>query len=307
METMSSLPVEPVDLLDLKLLPAWVKEPAEERIYQYAGGEEEGRRSRPPNRSRRDRASRSRESKNGRDRRARDRNHGDRRKVFRAVASPDITVRFLPHSPAFDNVVAQIKSASVAYSIFALARLFLEKPERYDVRLTAKAESPVYQLGENGAMSLDRDSLERNAFRFAREDFYKIDITQTDPIKGNFSNVARCRLSGTLLGPTNHHNYQPQLRSLYEQRFSRRMSFAEYQRQIEIVNEPALIERWKEEARTVTTYTALRDETASTFSSATEAERHFRSNYLPGLLHNVEEVIIGGVVSRRLVDRTLTR
>ena len=310
---MSSSPVEPVDLLDLKLLPAWVKEPAKERIYEHASGEEDGRRSRAPNRSRRDRAPRSRESKmsresqNGRDRRARNRNHGDQRKVFRAIAPAEITVRFLPHSPAFESVVAQIKSASVAYSVFALARLFLEKPERYDVRLTAKAESPVYQLGKNDAMSLDRDFLERNAFRFAHEDFYKIDITQSDPIKGNFSNVARCRLSGTLLGPTNHHNYQPQLRGLYEQRFSRRMSFAEYQRQIEIVNDPALIERWKEEARTVTTYTTCRDEIPSTFASAVEAERHFRSNYLPGLVRSAEEVTIGGVLSRRLPDRTLNR
>src|SRR6266702_7691463 len=183
METMSSLPVEPVDLLDLKLLPAWVKEPAEERIYEYAGGEEDDRRSRSPNRSRRDRAPRSRESKmsresqNGHNRRVHGRKHGDQRKVFRAIAPAEITVRFLPYPSAFESVVAQIKSASVAYSIFALARLFLEKPERYDARLTAKAESPVYRLGEDGAMSLDRDFLQRNAFRFAREDFYKIAIT----------------------------------------------------------------------------------------------------------------------------------
>src|SRR5437867_13299312 len=145
----------------------------------------------------------SRDSKNGRERRARGRNHGDRRKVFRAVAPPDITVRFLPHSPAFDNVVTQIKSASVAYSIFALARLFLEKPERYDVRLTAKAESPVYRLGDNGALSLNREFLEQHAFRLAQSHFYRIDVTESEPIKGNFSNIARCRLSGTLLGPTN--------------------------------------------------------------------------------------------------------
>jgi len=319
-------PVEPVDLLDLKLLPAWVKEPTEEGKYDYVEGEvARGRDRRHPSAKRppvkaakRDLL---REGKARRDRRAR-RIHGrheqDRdggpRPVSRArdqhkssVVPPEITVRFLPHSPAFESVVAQIKSTSVAYSLFALARLFLEKPERYDVRLTAKAERPVYQLGENGAMSLDRDFLERNAFRFAREDFYKIDITQSDPIKGNFSNVARCKLTGTLLGPTNHHNYQPQLRSLYEQRFSRRMSFAEYQRQIEIVNEPALIERWKEEARTVTTYTTLLDGTPSTFASAAEAERHFRSNYLPDLVRSVEEVTIGGVLSRRLPDRTLNR
>lgn len=219
----------------------------------------------------------------------------------------EITTRFLPYSRVFENVAAQIKSGSVAYSVFALARLFLEKPERYEVRLTAKAGSPLYQLGENGAVSLNREFLERNAFQLVHEDFYKIEITQTDPIKGNFSNVARCRLSGTLLGPTNHHNYQPQLRTLYEQRFSRRMSFADYQRQIEIVNDPAMIERWKEQARTVTTFNTLNAEPSSTFPSAAEAERHFRSNYLPGLVRSVDEVTISGVLSRRLTDRTLNR
>jgi hypothetical protein len=114
-------------------------------------------------------------------------------------------------------------------------------------------------------------------------------------------------LSGTLLGPTNHHNYQPQLRSLYEQRFSRRISFADYQRQIEIVSDSALIERWKEEARKVTTYTTLREETPLTFSSAVDAERHFRSHYLAGLIRSVAELTIGGALSRRLPDRTLNR
>jgi hypothetical protein len=203
--------------------------------------------------------------------------------------------------------VTQIKSSSVAYSLFALARLFLEKPVGYEVCVTANAESPIYQLGDNGVVSVEREFLERNAFRFAQRDFYQIEVTETDPIKGNFSNVARCRLSGTLLGPTNHHNYQPQLRSLYEQRFSRRMSFADYQRQIEIVSDPVLIERWKDEARKATTYTTVREETPVKFSSATEAERHFRSHYLSGLIHPAQEVAIGGVLSRRMPDRVLSR
>jgi len=195
----------------------------------------------------------------------------------------------------------------VAYSLYALARLFLEKPERYEVRLTAKAESPLYRLGDNGALSLNREFLEQNAFRLAQSDFYRIDVIESEPIKGNFSNIARCRLSGALLGPTNHHNYQLQLRSLYEQRFSRRMSFADYQRQIEIVNDAELIERWKGEARKVTTYTTSREEVPLTFSSPTEAERHFRSHYLEALVKGVEEATIGGVLSRRLPDRTINR
>jgi hypothetical protein len=204
-------------------------------------------------------------------------------------------------------VVAQIKSGSVAYSLFVLARLFLEKPGRYEVRVTAKAEAPLYQLGETGGISVDREFLERNAFRFAQRDFYQVNVVESDPIKGSFSNVARCRLSGTLLGPTNHHAYQPQLRSLYEQRFSRRMSFADYQRQIEIVSDLAVVERWKEEARKVTTYTTLREQTPLTFSSAAEAERHFRSHYLPTFVRSVEDATVGGAPSRCLPDRILNR
>jgi len=334
MNLMTSPTIETVDLLDLKLLPAWVKEPAEARSYaHYSGEEETGRRKagHGPQRGkpkRRTPINREQASNIQRQTRKADRPHREasRNKTGSTtrrwhgakhrpspnrdapvMRTPPVTIRFLPYLPAFENVVAQIQSGSVAYSLFALARLFLEKPVGYEVCLTAKVESPLYQLGDNSAVSVDREFLERNAFRFAQRDFYQVDVVETDPVKGNFSNVARCRLSGTLLGPTNHHNYQPQLRSLYDQRFSRRMSFADYERQIEIVSDAALIDCWKEEARKVTTYKTLREKTPVTFSSPVEAERHFRSNYLPGLIRSMNEVTIGGASSRRLPDRTLNR
>src|ERR1051325_1013794 len=333
MNVMSAPSLERADLLDLKLLPAWVKEPGATSHYdRYTGQEtptESGSRDRRG--GQRDRKFRSRgpredarrpTSKPGRHERSRmpqkgspKRRDSDRTKNRRpsdrtAQAPPkpfEGTIRFLPRQTVFENVVAQIKSGSVAYSLFVLARLFLEKPGRYEVRLTPKPEAPIHQLGDNGGISVDREFLERNAFRFAQRDFYKVNVVESDPVKGNFSNVARCRLSGVLLGPTNHHAYQPQLRSLYEQRFSRRMSFADYQRRIEIVSDPAVVERWKEEARKVTTYTTLREENPSTFSSTAETERHFRSQYFPELIRNVAEVTIGGTSSRSLSDRTLNR
>jgi hypothetical protein len=312
--------VEPADLLDLKLLPAWVKEPAQTRTYAHDQGAEEGDRPRARQRPKQGRERKSRPPRPYRppqdgfaaaspSRRVRDRSGKpaqDRHKVSQLIAPP-VAVRFLPRPAVFENVVAQIKDNTVAYSLFALARSFLEKPERYEVRLSAESEAPLYQLGESGAVAFDREFLERRAFQLAHEDFYTIETTLAEPIKGNFSNVARCRSSGTLLGPTNHHNYQPQLRGLYEQRFSRRMSFADYQRQIEIVTDPALVEQWKEQARKIVTYTTIREETGSTFNSAVEAEQHFRQNYLPGLLRSVQEVTISGAHSRRLPDRALHR
>src|SRR6266581_1818435 len=333
MNVMSAPPVESVDLLDLKFLPAWVKEPGATNHYDHYTGVEAPAELRSRDRGGRDKDQtfRSRERRGHTqhpgsrpDRRQRGRTpkaegtrvrYSDRAKnrlssdrVARTASKPfEGTIHFLPRQNVFESVVAQIKSGSVAYSLFVLARLFLEKPGRYEVRLTSKAEASLFQLGEDGGVSVDREFLERNAFRFAQRDFFQVNVVESDPIKGSFSNVARCRLSGTLLGPTNHHSYQPQLRSLYEQRFSRRLSFVDYQRQIEIVSDPAVVERWKEEARKVTTYTTLLEPTPLTFSSAAEAERHFRSHYLPALVRSVPDVTFGGTSSRSLPDRILNR
>ena len=306
-----SAPAPPIDLLDLKFLPAWVKEPSPPNEYADFAGEELGR---PPRRD--DRAPRRRDKppRRGRDE-ARKPGRGERpfrrdtrrREEHRPPPLPAVTVRFLPHVPSLENVIAQMKSGSLAYSLFALARLFLERPERYSVRLQAPEQAELFQLGDDGPVSTNRNFLEENAFAVTKDDFYKIDVVQTEPIKGNFTNVARCRASGTLLGPTNHHSYQAQLRNLYEQRFSRRMSFADYQRQIEIVNDPTAVEQWKEQARNVTTYTTTRSDPPVTFNTAAEAERHFRQNYLAELIRSASEWTISGVLSRRLPDRALGR
>lgn len=324
------MPSPTEDLLDLKMLPAWASEPSRPNDYADFEGEEPGRPERggdrrrtrdrdrgaggggPRNRDRNERRPQRDERGGGRrprrDDDRREHSRGPRPERPREVLEPlAVTVRFLPHQRAFENVIAQIKAGSVAYSVFALARLFLEKPERYDVRLTMPEGAQLFQLGEKGAVASDRRILEGSAFTSSLEDFYAIEVTQSEPLKGNFTNVARCRLSGTLLGPTNYHGYQPQLRNLYETRFSRRMSFADYQRQIEVVSDPAVVEQWKEQARNVTSYRTKNEDPPLTFSTTAEAERHFRQAYLPQLMREANELVIGGVVSRRLPDRGLGR
>ena len=313
------------DLLDLKMLPAWANEPARANDYADFEGEDADagqRRSDRPRSRNRDRDQRGprkpdrrdeRPKRDGRGPRSRPdgaRREGDPQRERRPEVQLEplaATVRFLPHARGFENVIAQIKSSPIAYSVFALARLFLEKPERYDVRLTMPEGAQLFQLGENGAVASDRRILEGSAFASARDDFYTVEVTQSEPLKGNFTNVARCRLSGTLLGPTNHHAYQPQLRNLYESRFSRRMSFADYQRQIDIVSDPAVVEQWKEQARNVTTYHVKDAEPPQSFSNAADAERHFRQTHLPGLLREANELTVSGVLSRKLPDRRLGR
>ena len=312
------------DLFDLKFLPAWVKEtPPENRYADFAGEDnvapgQRDRRGGGDQRGggggdRRDRGPRPpRAKERGRDPRGRDRGPGagqpaEAPRPMEPVAPPPVVdIRFVPDGRVLENVLAQIKAGHLAYSVFSLARMFLDKPERYNAQLTSKSGELV-QMGENGPVASDRRILENGAFLNQKDHYYRTEVTQSEPIKGNFTSVARCRLSGTLLGPTNHHAYQPQLRALYEQRFSRRMSFPEYQRQIEISTDPEAVERWKEEARSLTTYTTLQEDPPLTFSNAAETERHFRQAYLPGLLKNGAEFVVDGVESRRLPDRSLGR
>ncbi len=217
----------------------------------------------------------------------------DRREAPPAPVAPaPIRVDFLPDPRGLASIAKQIRASHLAYPLFGMARMFLSRPERHMVRLTidpaaaqhsgnggsaGAAASPqpqplLFQLGEDGPVTLDRATLEKIAFDRFRDQYYATETIQKEAPKGNFTNVARERLSGTLLGPTNHHAYQTNLRALYDSRFSRRMSFEQYRRGIEVVSDPALVERWKEETRTTTVYTVRPPSSAAPAETAENPE-----------------------------------
>src|SRR5438874_894638 len=120
---MPSSAAEPGDLLDLKLMPAWVKEPADTGSYADHPGEQMPDSPRPRNHpgGGRDRGGKRTGSRpfEKSDRRPRsDRGHGARHhRPERAPERPpaarvpvEIDVRFLPRSGPIENVVTQIQS-----------------------------------------------------------------------------------------------------------------------------------------------------------------------------------------------------
>lgn len=217
-----------------------------------------------------------------------------------------VQVDFLPEERAFSKVIQQIKQGHAAYPLFGLARMFLERPERHRVRIRSLNDSVMlYQLGDDGPIAMEVAALERIAFNEKKDDFYTSEIVEKEPIKGNFTSVARCGLSGRLLGPTNYHTFQKVIRSLYEQRFSRRMSFEEYRRSIEITSDPELVNQWKEEARKVVTYTTKDEENPAAFESVAAMEQHFRANHLEKLIKPCLAAEVSGDVARHLPDRSI--
>ena len=223
-----------------------------------------------------------------------------------------VKVEFLPDEAVVTALATQIRATHLTYPLFGLAKKFLEKPEYHRVKLTAEAKEGVpapelFRVGEDGVVTLDRRAAERIAFERNRAALYDEKTEQGEPPKGNFSNVARCRLDGTLLGPTNHHAYQTALRSLYDQRYSRRMPFEHFRREIEVVSDPAEVEKWKEQSRASTTYTVIGSEPPVVVKSLAEVRQHFDEHHLGSMVQTGASFILAGPAARSNPDPALSR
>jgi hypothetical protein len=333
---------DPLPSLDLRLTPDWLKE--SESVNRYADyadedpGGHRGRRERRDDRPRRPNQNRQRRdagpgrretggpnrpapqqrparphgqtsrdtSAGSNQERFTDARRGRDEPVQDQVEPAAVQVDFLPEERAFSKVIQQIKQGHAAYPLFGLARMFLERPERHRVRIRSLNDAVMlYQLGDDGPIAMETAALERIAFNEKKDDFYTSEIVEKEPIKGNFTSVARCGLSGRLLGPTNYHTFQKVIRSLYEQRFSRRMSFEEYRRSIEITSDPELVNQWKEEARKVVTYTTKDEENPAAFENVAAMEQHFRAYHLDKLIKPCLAAEVSGDVARHLPDRSI--
>jgi len=129
--------------------------------------------------------------------------------------------------------------------------------------------------------------------------FYQAERTATEPPKGVYTFVAQCGLSGVILGPPNHHDYQNQLRKLHAERFAR-MPFDVYKSRIKIVRDEAVVKQWIEEQSWKTEYTCLNVPEPLKVPNRAEVEVHFRATHKDTIIKSVEFHLVRGVACRGL-------
>ena len=326
------------ELFDLEqaFLPAWAKQPANEnRFANYQGGggrEDRGRgdfRDRPPGRrepsrdgggprgprpqgqgrppfggDRRDRPPRGGD---------RDRDRGERRPPAPAPQPlPEVNVAIVAEAQGVDSLTRQIRVGGRCYPLFDIAQLVLAKPERYTVTISVKKspEGAVMQrlfvcavddtlwlsLDEAVAWTLDKH------FNL----FYQPEKTQIDPPKGTYTFVAQCGISGVILGPPNHHDYQNRLRRLHQERFAR-MPFDMFKSRVRIVRDEEVVKKWVEEQSFRTEYVCLNIPEPLRLGSREDLEKHFRETHAPTIIKEVEKHELSGPASRNLRSPGLMR
>lgn len=329
---MSTLPENELDL-DKLFLPAWAQEPASAKHYaQYEVQEDrrERRGDRPGRkRERRDGppGNRARDDRRGPPRREGERNraggpnrHGPRptdRRDFRerreqAPPLPEVNITLVPEEKGVESLARQIKTSGRAYPLFDIARLILERPERYSVGFSVKKNpegqpiQPLFVCGLDDTLWLSEDEAVAHVLNRHFGTFYQAERTATEPPKGKYTFVAQCGMSGVILGPPNYHAYQEQLRKLHAERFSR-MPFDVFKSRVKIVRDEEVVKKWVEDQSWKTEYICLNVPEASRLTSRDEVEKHFRSVHKETIIKEVESHTLNGTAARSLRSPELAR
>ena len=335
-ETSQPQPKSELDL-DLNFVPTWARQPAGKNPYaQFEGGGRGGRREergsrpwgdqrgpRPPRRDgqrgeRRGPPAQGGERRGpppGGDRRGTPSQGGrrferDRRgEFFDRPVVPPIHVRFIPERNRLGAVVHDLHTSMRAYPLMEVAGGFLGNPAFYLVKAEmrpagdGKKPQPLFQCKECKVVFLKREAAMAHARGAHLELRFNKETVSTEPPSGNFVCVARCRLSGQLLGPPNHHGYSERVQELWRARFSQ-MSIDQYRSNIETVRDPELIEKWKQEQTTRTVY-KLKDQENPAEMKLAEAEKYFAEHFTEGLVVETQRFIVPPEVVHRFEDAGL--
>jgi len=213
-----------------------------------------------------------------------DRHGGGRREsehVQRPVLLEGWEIKFVPEPRGVEGLLKQIKSTAKTYSLFELARLVLEKSARYLVEFQRKSGPSLFQVVADGTLWLNESDAATRILSSQIEKFYRLERVAVEPPKGAFPIIAQCGISGVLLGPPNHHDYQLKLQKLHAERFSN-MAFDSYKARVRMVRNEESIQKWRDEQSSQDVYFPLETPEGTEpapLKNLAEVAEHFQKNH----------------------------
>jgi hypothetical protein len=190
--------------------------------------------------------------------------------------------------------------------------MILQKPERYMVQFMVKKNAqgqpvqPLFVCALDETLWLSEDEAVGHVLRKHFATFYLAERTATEPPKGKYTFVAQCGISGVILGPPNHHDYQNQLRKLHAERFSR-MPFEEYKSRVRIVRDEEVVKKWVDDQSWKTDYVCLNLPEALRLENMEAVEKHFRETHKENIIKPVDSHTLSGAAARLLRSPDLVR
>ena len=150
-----------------------------------------------------------------------DRKPFDRKPRFAERPKPlEAEVKILPETKALGTIIRKLQGDTHAYKLKDLAYFFLDNPSSVLLKITPKAKQGgegrdagdarrevFYQCKACGFASTDQGDVLEHVVSAHLGEYYDSKEVECEPPKGNFNCVAKCGLSGVLLGPPNIHEF----------------------------------------------------------------------------------------------------
>ncbi|HOR98175.1 MAG TPA: hypothetical protein PLZ74_07355 [Kiritimatiellia bacterium] len=170
-------------------------------------------------------------------------------RTFRPVqpALP-VDIRVLPEQKALGAVIRRIQTSRRAFPLRDIAWLFLNNPNSCLVRIEPLKDQPVplFQCKVCGMPALAEEDIRTHLLNRHMEDFFDVEEVPCEPPTGVFVCVARCGMSGVLLGPPNHHSFNAKVQEMLRTRYAN-LSEEAYRARIEMVRDTEVVETWRQQ------------------------------------------------------------
>ena len=233
--------------------------------------------------------------------------HGRGSRFREAPFEPTVKIDIYPQDEAFDALVKRLQATSRTYQLFELAKLLLEKQERFMVVVAPKASSDSEANKKKLYFSVPGHlpfETEDDAVNYVLsnhlDSFFEVEAIEVEAPKGNFLMVNRCSITGELLGPPNYHRYQDFIQRHYSSRING-MSFERFQSKIEAVKDQEVIDEWVTSMKQGARYTVKEPKEGEPKVLETlEAAKLF-------LLQYRKQAVVGSGESVRFAGRDLER
>lgn len=296
----SSSDNQSLDLSGLDFGPAWARKgakPAKQYKDHKGGGKPTGGRN-PRQGEKSPRDSGGRGFKPNAKYRKNEAKERKPRRVY-VAATEGVSSGVMPIEEGVDNLVKEIAASGRTYSVFDLARVVLGARDRFHIIFKSDENGPeLLQSKHDGAVFLTKEEcLAYAANAEWMRELYKSEEVTIDPPAGEFSNIAKCGMSGELLGPTNFHGYQERVIELHRNKFSN-LSLDNYKKRIVTESGEEVVNLWKESMTKRTIYKLASDESV-VFDSKSGMLQHFSTSEFENCFHKTSKAQVPSVIEAR--------
>lgn len=161
------------------------------------------------------------------------------------VPTEKVRVEIRPVDAGLATLSQEIHKRKRCFSLLDLAKVVMGGRDRYEIWYIKEEQGPnFYYCKKAPAVWLT----EAEALSYLWNtpiigEYYEEVVEEVEAPKGQFTAIAKCGMSGTIIGPVNWHGYQPALARLHAERFAH-MPFDKFKSRIVVEKSEESVQAW---------------------------------------------------------------